>query len=46
MRPLIFHNSECEAFYYQMLAECRCTNSYHRALFYTLGLSKDTSTHI
>ncbi|WP_420799723.1 DUF6075 family protein [Paenibacillus mesophilus] len=23
----------------------RCTDSYHRALFYTLGMSKDTRAH-
>jgi hypothetical protein len=45
MKPPVFHDSEHEAFYYRMLAERRCTDSYHRALFYTLGLSKDTRAH-
>ncbi|MBO2946007.1 hypothetical protein JJQ72_18670 [Paenibacillus sp. F411] len=42
MKPPVFQDPEDEAFYYRMLAEPRCTDSYHRALFYTLGLSKDT----
>jgi hypothetical protein len=46
MKPPAFHNSEHEAFFYRMLAERRCTDSYHRALFYTLGLSEDTRAHI
>jgi len=42
MKPPVFHDSEHKAFYYRMLAERRCTYSYHCALYYTLGLSKDT----
>ncbi|MDF2650760.1 MAG: hypothetical protein K0Q73_6565 [Paenibacillus sp.] len=34
MKPPVFHDSENEAFY--LLAERRCTDSYHRALFFTL----------
>ncbi|GAA3400101.1 DUF6075 family protein [Paenibacillus hodogayensis] len=45
MEPPVFHDSEHEAFHYRMLAERRCTDSYHRALFYTLGLSKETRAH-
>lgn len=46
MRPAYFHDAEHEAFYYRMLNECRNADGYHRALFYTLGISKDTRTHI
>jgi hypothetical protein len=46
VKPRIFQDSEHEAFYYRMLAECRCTDSYHRALLYSLGLSQDTRAHI
>lgn len=46
MIPALFRDSPHEAFYYRMLTERRCTDSYHRSLFYTLGISKDTRTHI
>ncbi|MBD2844970.1 hypothetical protein IDH44_07195 [Paenibacillus sp. IB182496] len=46
MKSPVFRDDRHEAFYYRMLAERRCTDSYHRALFYTLGLSKDTRAHI
>jgi hypothetical protein len=46
MKPSVFHDPEHKAFYNRMVAERRCTDSYHRALFYTLGLSKDTRAHI
>lgn len=46
MMPILFLNSEHESFYYRMLAERQCTDSYHRSLFYTLGISKDTRAHV
>ncbi|MDG0810352.1 DUF6075 family protein [Cohnella rhizosphaerae] len=46
MVPALFRDSAHESFYYRMLAERQCTDSYHRSLFYTLGISKDTRAHI
>jgi len=46
MKFPVFRDGRHETFYYRMLAERRCADSYHRALFYTLGLSKDTRAHI
>ena len=46
MKFPVFRNDQQEAFYHRMLAECRCTDSCHRALFYKLGLSKDTRVHV
>ncbi|OUS75701.1 hypothetical protein B1748_16510 [Paenibacillus sp. MY03] len=46
MKPTLFLDSEHEAFYYRMLDECRNVDGYHRALFYTLGISKDTRGNI
>ncbi|MNW42696.1 hypothetical protein D3C74_198750 [compost metagenome] len=46
MLPALFRDSAYESFYYRMLAERRCTDIYHRSLFYTLGISKDTRANI
>ncbi len=35
MKSPVFHDSEHEAFYYRMLAERRCTDSYHRVVLHT-----------
>ncbi|MFC5988110.1 DUF6075 family protein [Marinicrinis lubricantis] len=29
-----------------MLAERKCNDGYHRALFYTLGISRETRSHV
>lgn len=46
MYPIRFRDEEHERFYVQMLEERQCSDSYHRALFYTLGISKDTRSHV
>ncbi|MCC3372220.1 DUF6075 family protein [Cohnella sp. REN36] len=46
MNPIRFRDAEHESFYYQMLDERKCSDGYHRALFYTLGISRDTRSHI
>lgn len=40
-----FADTEHRAFYEQTIQRCRNTDSYHRALVYTLGLSPDTRSH-
>ncbi|MCD9025414.1 DUF6075 family protein [Cohnella silvisoli] len=46
MNPIRFRDAEHESFYYRMLDERQCNDSYNRALFYTLGISRDTRSHI
>lgn len=40
-----FADNEHRAFYERIIQQCRNTDSYHRALVYTLGLSPDTRSH-
>ncbi|WP_085170048.1 DUF6075 family protein [Paenibacillus barengoltzii] len=46
MHTIRFRDEEHERFYVQMLDERKCSDSYHRALFYTLGISRETRSHI
>ncbi|MCU6711553.1 DUF6075 family protein [Paenibacillus sp. J5C_2022] len=46
MQMIRFRDDEHEQFYHQMLNERKCNDSYHRALFYTLGIAHDTRNHI
>jgi hypothetical protein len=46
MNPGRYYDAEHEGFYYQMLNERKNSDSYHRALFYTLGISQETRKHI
>lgn len=46
MNPIRFKDEDHERFYYQMLAERQCSDSYHRALFYTLGISRESRSHV
>lgn len=46
MNPIRFRDAEHENFYYRMLDERNCNDGYHRALFYTLGISRDARSHI
>jgi len=46
MNPIRFQDVEHESFYYRMLNERKCSDGYHRSLFYTLGISRDTRSHI
>ncbi|WP_449267215.1 DUF6075 family protein [Gordoniibacillus kamchatkensis] len=46
MHPIRFRDEEHERFYVQMLDERKCNDGYHRALFYTLGISRETRSHI
>jgi len=46
MNPIRFRDAEHESFYYRMLEERQCNDGYHRALFYTLGISRDSRSHI
>ena len=46
MNPIRFRDAEHESFFYRMLDERKCRDGYHRALFYTLGISRDTRSHI
>lgn len=41
-----FISDEHKTFYDEMLAKCPRNNVYHRALFYLLGLSEETRSHI
>lgn len=40
-----FADNEHRDFYERTIQQCRNTDSYHRALVYTLGLSPDTRSH-
>lgn len=46
MHPIWFRDEEHERFYVQMLDAEKCSDGYHRALFYTLGISRETRSHI
>lgn len=46
MNFIQFRDSEHKEFFYRMLDECGNNDGYHRALFYTLGISKDNRIHI
>lgn len=46
MQMIWFRDEEHEQFYYRMLKERNCNDGYHRALFYTLGIARDTRNHI
>jgi hypothetical protein len=46
MNPIRFRDAEHENFYYRLLDERKCSDGYHRALFYTLGISRDTRSQI
>ena len=42
---MVFVNEEHKKFYYEKLAQAGCQDCYHMALFYILGISKDTRKH-
>jgi len=42
----VFIDNEHSVFFGKMLSESKTTDAYHRALFYTLGLSEETRSHI
>ncbi|GIQ66682.1 hypothetical protein PACILC2_52500 [Paenibacillus cisolokensis] len=46
MQQVRFRDDEHERFYVQMMDERKCNDGYHRALFYTLGISRETRSHI
>lgn len=46
METIRFRDEEHEHFYNQMLKARNCYDGYHRALFYTLGIARDTRNHI
>ncbi|AFV01125.1 MULTISPECIES: DUF6075 family protein [unclassified Dehalobacter] len=46
MENIRFANKEHEAFYFNMLAAAGNTDVYHRAFFYTMGISAETRNHI
>ncbi|QGZ99267.1 DUF6075 family protein [Dehalobacter restrictus] len=46
MKNIRFVGKEHEAFYYNMLDATGNTDVYHRAFFYTMGISKETRDHI
>ncbi|OCZ54263.1 DUF6075 family protein [Dehalobacter sp. TeCB1] len=46
MENIRFAGKEHENFYYDMLAAAGNTDVYHRAFFYTMGISKETRNHI
>lgn len=46
MRSIRFRDKEHEGFYDQMLTERKCNDGYHRALFYTMGISRETRSHV
>lgn len=41
-----FKNKEHQKFYKQSMKDCKVDDTYHRALFYVLGLYDDTRNHI
>lgn len=43
---ITFNSKEHEQFYFEYLPKCRCTDVYHKALVYTLGISRDTREHV
>ena len=46
MENIRFAGKEHENFYYDMLSAAGNTDVYHRAFFYTMGISKETRDHI
>ena len=46
MEKLRFRSTEHEDFYYEMLQKLGKDDSYHRALFYTIGISQDTRKYV
>jgi len=42
---LKFCSAEHEEFYYKQLAKCCYNDSYHRALIYALGITRDIRDH-
>ncbi|RNC62918.1 MAG: hypothetical protein AWM53_01844 [Candidatus Dichloromethanomonas elyunquensis] len=46
METIRFAGKEHKNFYYDMLAVAGNTDVYHRAFFYTMGISKETRCHI
>lgn len=45
MQPKMFRDEEHERFYYESLRKSNCTDAYHRAVFYMLGISWETRSH-
>lgn len=43
---MIFRDKEHERFFVKYLKQCRCTDIYHMALVYCLGIDRDTRMHI
>lgn len=43
---MIFYNNAHKIFYYDLIAKCKVNDTYHKALFYTLGIDKDCRNHI
>ena len=41
-----FKNKEHGKFYEHCLGLCGCSDPYHKAFFYTMGISSETRTHI
>lgn len=41
-----FKSKEHKMFYENMMTQCSKNDTYHRALFYTLGISQDCRKHI
>ena len=41
-----FKNKEHGKFYEQCLGLCGCSDPYHKAFFYTMGISSETRMHI
>lgn len=43
---MIFYNNQHKNFYYDSLDKCGIQDTYHKALFYALGIDKDCRSHI
>ena len=41
-----FKNRDHERFYQQCLVRCGCGDPYHKAFFYTMGISDETRKHV
>lgn len=41
-----FKNRDHERFYQQCLVRCGCGDPYHKAFFYTMGISNETRKHV
>ena len=46
MRPVRFADTEHETFFVSMMKRAGVYDSYHKALFYTLGICPDTREHM